>query len=73
MNTYKFNNYNITVLKNLWQYPKMILHAKIQYFTVAHVEVSDCEILRHHDYRAYRYYDCENYHDYHIMNIMIII
>ena len=31
--------------------------------------VSDYEILRHHDSRAYIYHDCENYHDYHIMPI----
>ena len=29
------------------------------------VEVSDCDILRHHDSRIMTYHDCENYHDCH--------
>ena len=31
------------------------------------VEVSDCDILRHHDSRIMTYHDCENHHDYHIL------
>ena len=31
------------------------------------VEVSDCDILRHHDSRIMTYHDCENYHDCHIL------
>ena len=33
------------------------------------VEVSDCDILRHHDSRIMTYHDCENYHDCHILQI----
>ena len=33
------------------------------------VEVSDCEILRHHDSRAMTYHDCVNHHDCHKMQI----
>ena len=31
------------------------------------LEVSDCDILRHHDSRIMTYHDCENYHDCHIL------
>ena len=34
------------------------------------VEVSDCYILRHHDPRIMTYHDCENYHDFHILQII---
>ena len=33
------------------------------------VEVSDWDILRHHDSRIMTYHDCENYHDCHILQI----
>ena len=33
--------------------------------------VSDCDILRHHDSRAYIHHDYENYHDYHNYNAHI--
>ena len=29
------------------------------------IGLSDYEILRHHDFRTYISYDCENYHNYH--------
>ena len=31
------------------------------------LEVSDCDILTHHDSRIMTYHDCENYHDCHIL------
>ena len=31
------------------------------------VEVSDCDILRHHDSRIMTYHDCENHHYCHIL------
>ena len=31
------------------------------------LEVSDCDILRHHDSRIMTYHDCENYHDCHLL------
>ena len=33
------------------------------------LEVSDCDILRHHDSRIMTYHDCENYHDCHTLQI----
>ena len=33
------------------------------------LEVSDCDIFRHHDSRIMTYHDCENYHDCHILQI----
>ena len=33
------------------------------------LEVSDYDILRHHNSRIMTYHDCENYHDCHIMQI----
>ena len=33
------------------------------------IEVSDCDILRHHDSRIMTYHDCENYHDCHILQL----
>ena len=38
-------------------------------FTGYYLEVSDCDILRHHDSRIMIYHDCENYHDCHILRI----
>ena len=36
-------------------------------FYILRVETSDCDILRHHDSRIMTYHDCENHHDYHIL------
>ena len=29
--------------------------------------MSDCDILKHHDFRIMTYHDCENYHDCHTL------
>ena len=39
------------------------------YIYIYILEVSDCDILRHHDSKIMTYHDCENYHNCHILQI----